>query len=239
MALIFQMGDFPSLAVIKAWSERLGIFLILSCLLSLPWLTQMRVHLPDEALQGHSVQYLYFHVPCAFVTLGLYSMMCGLSFLVLLWNIKLCYDAICSLLFPCFLTSVCTLLSGALWGKETWGTFWVWDARLTSFLVLSLFLLFLLLATSSVQKTPSKSYRKTICLLILVGFLDVMLTHFAVEWFHTLHQGRSLFSTRGNQIDHVFAVPLYYYTLHTFLWAMGFVLSDFSIRMSEKRSLPY
>jgi len=202
------------------------------CIISLPYLWEIRSNLPLEEVQGISVQYLYFHVPCAITTLSLYTILCVFSFFTIVWNIKIAYDGICSILPPCFLSSLATLLSGSLWGKETWGTFWVWDARLTSFLVLSLFLGFLLIATHMRERT-SKSFRQLIGIIILIGFFDVILTHFAVEWFQTLHQGRSLWTSSGNKIAPVFAYPLYLHTLHTLLWATGLTAAHFSHYMHQ------
>jgi len=218
---------------LRRWSRKLSQYGLLLSLMLIPILWHIRTTLPDEQLQGLWVQYLYSHVPCAFTALGLYTVMTGLSLSYCLWPIKFTYLFIESCILPTLFCSLCTLISGSLWGAQTWGTYWVWDARLTSFLVLSAFLGLLHLCTR-VPRSGSKSFRKMMCILIVIGFFDVILTHFAVLWFKTLHQGPALFRRGGSSIDPVFAWPLIGHILHIFLLTFSLAMGHFSTKLSVR-----
>lgn len=216
----------------------IGLFL---SLLSLPILWSIQSHIPDEILQGSSVRYLYVHVPCAFTALGLYFAISCASLFYLLWPIKYGYFFIVSFIPPILLCCFLTLLSGSLWGYETWGCYWIWDARLTSFLVLFLFLVIMLIGSYS-RKSHLLAFRRAFCLLIILGFFDVLLTHYAVLWFKTLHQGPGLLQWgKPSTVAPVYAIALWYHIAHMVLLNISLGLGHFCLvlrsTLSDRKNL--
>jgi heme exporter protein C len=145
---------------------------------------------PADYQQGDAFRIIYLHVPAAFMSLAIYAYMAFLAVLVLVWRIKMA-----SLLIPqcAFIGAIMTflaLVTGSIWGKPMWGTWWIWDARLTSELVL-LFLYLGILGTNSAILRQSQA-QKAVAILTLVGFVDIPIIHYSVYWWNTLHQGASL-----------------------------------------------
>lgn len=141
---------------------------------------------PQDAKQGNSFRIIYLHVPAAFLALAGYYVMAVAGAIGLIWKIKLA-DMLMKSAAPlgAALTAI-ALFTGAVWGKPTWGTYWVWDARLTSMLIL----LFLYLGVAALQY----SYRsldtanKTSAILALVGTVNIPIIYKSVDWWFTLHQ---------------------------------------------------
>ena len=145
---------------------------------------------PPDYLQGNSYRIIFLHVPSAFLASAIYAMMAMAAAVSLIWKIKLADIALqCSAPIGasfCFLA----LVTGAIWGKPTWGTWWVWDARLTSMLIL-LFLYFGVIALrGAIQGIHASS--KACAILTLVGVVNLPIIKFSVEWWNTLHQGATL-----------------------------------------------
>ncbi len=145
---------------------------------------------PLDYQQREAVKMIYVHVPCALLSLSVYTIIGLMSIIYLIWKIKLA-DIIAQVSAPfgASMTAV-ALISGALWGKPMWGTWWVWDARLTSELIL-LFIYFgymgLRSAISDRQVAASSC-----AILAVVGLIDIPIIHFSVNWWNTLHQAASI-----------------------------------------------
>ncbi len=171
-------------------------FLAVGCLLSfaaglyLAWFAS-----PPDYQQGHTVLIMYIHVPAAWFAMGIYAFMglCSLVFLV--WRHPLA-DVLARSSAPvgALFTAIC-LITGALWGKPMWGAYWVWDARLTSMLILFfIYLGYLALARQSDQDLANQR----ICAYInLVGLINLPIIKFSVDWWNTLHQPASVFRMDG------------------------------------------
>jgi heme exporter protein C len=143
-----------------------------------------------DYLQGESVRILYIHVPCAWMSLFAYVFLAVNAFIAMVWRIKLS-ENLAMAAAPVGAAFTCiTLATGALWGRPTWGTYWVWDARLTSELVL-LFLYFGVIGLYHAIEDPRKAARAA-SLLALIGLVNIPIIHFSVEWWNTLHQGASI-----------------------------------------------
>lgn len=145
---------------------------------------------PSDYQQGDAFRIIYVHVPCAFLSMALYAWMGFLAILLLVWRIKLA-----GLMLTLFaqlgaLMALLALITGSLWGKPMWGAWWVWDARLTSELVL-FFLYLAILATSNAFQNKDQG-DKVIAILTLVGLVDLPIIHYSVYWWNTLHQGATL-----------------------------------------------
>lgn len=161
---------------------------------------------PADYQQGDAFRIIYIHVPCAFLSMALFAGMGFLSVLLLVWRIKLAGI----LLQVCAQTGACmtflALLTGSIWGKPMWGTWWVWDARLTSELIL-LFLYAAILAVGHAYQNKDQSDKMT-AILTLVGLVDLPIIHYSVYWWNTLHQGATLSIFSKPKIDSSMLFPL-------------------------------
>ena len=144
---------------------------------------------PPDYQQGESVRIMYVHVPAAWLGSGGYLGLAVASAVALVWRHPLAEIAARAIApVGAAFTAIC-LISGALWGKPTWGTYWVWDARLTSMLVL-LFLNLGYLALSSAE--AERGGGKAASILAIVGVINLPIIKYSVEWWNTLHQGSSI-----------------------------------------------
>ena len=160
---------------------------------------------PPDYQQGDSVRIMYVHVPAAWLGSGGYLALALSSAAVLVWRHPLAGVAARAIApVGALFTAIC-LVSGSLWGKPTWGTYWVWDARLTSMLVL-LFLYIGYLALSSAESDRPDA--KGAAILSLVGTINLPIIKYSVEWWNTLHQGPSITLTKS-AIDGSMLLPLF------------------------------
>ncbi len=161
---------------------------------------------PADYQQGDSYRIMFIHVPAAWLSMLTYMVMAGGAFVFLVWRMKLAdmLAKCCAPLGAVF--TALTLVTGSLWGKPMWGTWWAWDARLTSELVL-LFLYLGLIALRGAIDEPQRAGRAT-ALLALVGVVNIPIIHFSVEWWNTLHQPASLTRMAGPAIHPAMLTPL-------------------------------
>ncbi len=161
---------------------------------------------PPDYQQGESVRIMYVHVPSAWMALFIYVSIAAASAVALIWRHPLAdLAAKASAPIGAGFTFL-ALLTGALWGKPMWGTWWVWDARLTSVLVL--FFLYLgHMAIMNAFEDPVRGFRAA-AVLALVGFINVPIIHFSVEWWSTLHQPSSVLRMGGPAIHPSMLWPL-------------------------------
>ncbi len=142
---------------------------------------------PPDYQQGDSFRIMYVHVPAAWMSLFIYMVMAGAGLIVLVWRIKLAeLVAIHSAPIGASFTFL-ALVTGSIWGKPMWGTWWVWDARLTSELIL----LFLYLGVIGLYNAieDKRAAARAVSILALVGVVNIPIIHYSVEWWNTLHQG--------------------------------------------------
>ncbi len=156
--------------------------------------------------QGETVRIMYVHVPAAWLSMMCYSVMAASALGTLVWRHPLA-DVSAKAAAPIGAGfTLLALVTGSLWGKPMWGTWWVWDARLTSVFVL--FLMYLgLMALTRALDDPSKSARVS-AVLILIGFVNIPIIKFSVDWWNTLHQPASVMRMGGSAIDGEFLRPL-------------------------------
>ena len=144
---------------------------------------------PADYQQGESYRIIYIHVPAAIWSMGIYSAMAVAAFTGLVWQMKMA-DLAAAAMAPIGATfTFIALITGSAWGKPMWGTWWIWDARLTSELVL-LFLYMGVIALYSAFDDRRLAGRAA-SILILVGVVNIPIIHFSVQWWNTLHQGSS------------------------------------------------
>jgi heme exporter protein C len=150
---------------------------------------------PTDATQGEAYRIIFIHVPAAWMSMFIYLVMAGWAGLGLALNTRLSGMMASALAPTGAMFTFVALWSGALWGKPTWGTYWVWDARLTSELVL-LFLYFGFISLKEAIPDPVRADRAG-AILALVGAVNVPIIYFSVQWWNTLHQGASVSMTRS------------------------------------------
>lgn len=153
-------------------------------------------YINEDIQQGQNYKIIYLHVPCAWISLILYVVVSILSIIYILYS-----NPIAKILSKCTalvgtLYTLLTLLTGSLWGLPVWGTYWVWDARLTSMFVLFLFYLSYLVSESSFSSI--KNYSKMPSMIAILGAINIPIVKFSVEWWNTLHQGSSISQTSSS-----------------------------------------
>ena len=148
------------------------------------------VFAPADYQQGDAFRIIYLHVPSAFLSLMAYSVMTFCAVLSLVWRLKMA-DVVLRVVPPIGASfAFIALVTGSIWGKPMWGTWWIWDARLTSELIL-LFLYLGIIGLRQVIPYPDQASR-AVAIFTLVGFVDIPLIHYSVNWWNTLHQGATL-----------------------------------------------
>ena len=189
---------------------------------------------PADYLQGESVRILYIHVPCAWMSLFIYVFMAANGFVALVWRIKLSEILVTAAAPIGAAFTFITLVTGSLWGRPTWGTYWVWDARLTSELVL-LFLYFGVIGLHHALDDPRKGARAA-ALLALIGLVNIPIIHFSVKWWNTLHQGESVKLIGESSVHPSMLMPLLAMALATKLYFGGALLTRARVAVLEQES---
>ena len=181
------------------------IFVLFVIVLSLG-LVEALVLSPEDYKQSDSVRIMYVHVPAAWISLGIFSVISILSFGILIFKNKN-FSLITKSLAPSgFVFNIVALVTGSIWGKPTWGTWWVWDARITSMLVL-FFLYIGHMTIFNFSENTTKSGQAA-ALLAILGFVNIPIIKFSVDWWNTLHQPASVIKLSGPTIHSSMLIPL-------------------------------
>ncbi len=190
------------------------------------------VKAPADYLQGESFRIMYLHVPAAWASLLIYATMAIMAFIALVWRIRIVEIlAMTSAPIGAAFTIV-TLTAGSLWGRPTWGTYWVWDARLTSELVLLFLYLGVIGLYNSIDE-PRKAARAA-CLLAMVGAVNLPIIHYSVKWWNTLHQGSSISLLGGSSIDSSMLWPLLIMAVAVKFYYAANLLTRARVRLLEQ-----
>ena len=145
---------------------------------------------PEDYLQSHTVRIMYVHVPAAWLALGIFSSITFLSLTGYIFKLKNFFLIAKSLAPSGFIFNIIALVTGSIWGKPTWGTWWAWDARITSMLILALFYLMFLMAWR-IYDNKEQVFKITSIITIL-GIINVPIIKYSVDWWNTLHQPASI-----------------------------------------------
>jgi heme exporter protein C len=182
---------------------------------------------PDDYQQGATVKIMFLHVPAAWLGMLGWGVMTVAALGTLVWRHPLA-DVAAKAAAPigAAFTLLC-LVTGSLWGRPEWGTYWVWDARLTSELILLLLYLGVIAVWRTVED-PSRAAR-AVAVLTLVGAVDLPIIKFSVDWWNTLHQGSSVFRLGGSTIDPSILMPL-------FVMAIAFTLLFMTLQLAAMRN---
>ena len=187
---------------------------------------------PAESLQGESVRILFIHVPTAWLGMAGWSAIAVASLVELVWRHPLAGIAARASAVPGALYTALCLVTGSLWGKFAWGTWWVWDGRLTSMLVL-LFLYFGYIALAQASESAGQS--RVAAIFGLVGAVNIPIIHFSVIWWNSLHQPPSI-TTGGSAMSAEFLVPLLVATLGFSLIFGGVVLARMRALLADAQA---
>ena len=184
----------------------------------LPWLTAIfavvlaaglyggLVWAPADYQQGESFRIIYVHVPAAWMSMFIYMVMAFCGIVIMVWRMKMAEIVLsCSAPIGASFTFL-ALVTGSLWGKPMWGTYWVWDARLTSELIL----LFLYLGVIGLYGAidDKRVAARAVAILSIVGVVNIPIIHFSVEWWNSLHQGPTVTKFDKPSIDVRMLIPL-------------------------------
>ena len=161
---------------------------------------------PQDHIQGDSVRIMYVHVPSSFIALGCFALIGIASILNLIFKIKF-MPLIAKSLAPIgIIFTLISIVTGSLWGKPTWGVWWVWDARLTSMLILFCFYLAYIFTWKFVKNFEKAN--KISSIIGIVGLINLPVIKYSVDWWNTLHQSSSITLTSAPTIHHTMLVPL-------------------------------
>ena len=153
-------------------------------------LTEALILSPEDYKQSHSVRIMYVHVPAAWICLGIFSAITVLSLVGYIFKMRNFFLISKSLAPSGLLFNIIALVTGSIWGKPTWGTWWAWDARITSMLILALFYIMYLVAWR-IYNNNDKVFKITSIITIL-GIINVPIIKYSVDWWNTLHQPASI-----------------------------------------------
>ena len=182
---------------------------------------------PEDYQQGSTVLIMFIHVPTVWLAMMCYSIMSISALGTLVWRHPLADVALRAAAPLGAAFTLLGLITGSLWGKPMWGAYWVWDARLTSFLVLLIIYLGIIALARALEE-PTQAAR-SLAVITLVGFINIPIIKFSVDWWNTLHQPASVSRLAKPAMDAVFLYPL----LTMFL---GFTLMFFTLHLMNMRN---
>jgi heme exporter protein C len=195
---------FAIAAICAAWGLWLGFFVA-----------------PTDFQQGEAYRIIFLHVPAAWMSMFLYFLVACYGALTLTFNTRLSAMMARAIAPTGAMFTFVALWSGAFWGRPTWGAYWVWDARLTSELVL-LFLYFGFMALSNAFEDPRRGDRAA-ALLALIGVVNLPIIYFSVQWWNTLHQGSSV-SFKGTSMHIAMLQAMLMMSFAAWMYAVGAAL---------------
>jgi len=184
---------------------------------------------PEDYIQGHSVRIMYVHVPSAWISLGIFSFIAFLSLVSFIFKNKN-FSLISKSLAPSgFVFNIIALVTGAIWGKPTWGTWWAWDARITSMLILALFYSMYLLSWKIFRNDEQAA--KITSIIAILGAINIPVIKFSVDWWSTLHQSSSVKILSETSIHPSMLIPLAIMTAAFALFSMLIFLMKYNTEL--------
>ena len=184
---------------------------------------------PKDYIQSDSVRIMYVHVPSAWISVGIFSLISILSFGTLFFKNKT-FPLIAKSLAPSGLVfNIVALVTGSIWGKPTWGTWWAWDARITSMLILALFYLMYILAWRIYE--DKNQVNKITSLIAIIGLINVPIIKFSVDWWSTLHQPASVNLLSETTIHPSMLIPLIIMTAAFALFSLLIFLMKYNTEL--------
>jgi len=192
-------------------------------------LTEALILSPEDYKQSHSVRIMYVHVPAAWITLGIFSAITLLSILGYITKSKNFFLIAKSLAPSGFVFNIVALVTGSIWGKPTWGTWWAWDARITSMLILALFYGMYLISWR-IYEDKEKIFKVSTAITIL-GIINVPIIKYSVDWWNTLHQPASINIFSKSSIHSSMLFPLLIMTAAFALFSLLIFLMKYNTEL--------
>tara|TARA_Y100001970_G_scaffold256625_1_gene334527 strand:- start:3992 stop:4699 length:708 start_codon:yes stop_codon:yes gene_type:complete len=184
---------------------------------------------PEDYKQSHSVRIMYVHVPAAWISLGIFSLMTLLSLSGFIFKNKNFFLIAKSLAPSGLVFNIIALVTGSIWGKPTWGTWWAWDARITSMLILVLFYLMYLIAWRIYE--DKEKVLKITTIITIFGIVNVPIIKYSVDWWNTLHQPASINILSKSSIHSSMLFPLLIMTAAFALFSMLIFLMKYNTEL--------
>ena len=201
---MFKFFEPNKIFVITSRAQKYVLFLFI-VVLSIG-LTEALIISPEDYKQSHAVRIMYVHVPAAWIALGIFSCLALLSIVSFIFKNKNLSLISKSLAPSGFVFNVIALVTGSIWGKPTWGTWWAWDARITSMLILALFYLMYLLAWRIYE--DEEKVIKITSMIAILGAINIPIIKFSVDWWNSLHQSASINVFSNTSIHTSMLIPL-------------------------------
>ena len=192
-------------------------------------LTEALILSPEDYKQSHSVRIMYVHVPAAWISLGIFSVITFLSLVGYIFKLRNFFLIAKSLAPSGLVFNIIALVTGSIWGKPTWGTWWAWDARITSMLILALFYLMYVVAWR-IFEDDDKVFKVTTIISIL-GIINVPIIKYSVDWWNTLHQPASINILSKSSIDVSMLFPLMIMTAAFALFSLLIFLMKYNTEL--------
>jgi heme exporter protein C len=192
-------------------------------------LTEALILSPEDYKQSDAVRIMYVHVPAAWISLGIFSSITFLSISGFIFKNKNFFLIAKSLAPSGFVFNIIALVTGAIWGKPTWGTWWAWDARITSMLILALFYA-MYLTSWRIYKSEEKVFKITTFITIL-GIVNVPIIKYSVDWWNTLHQPASINILSKSSIHSSMLFPLLIMTVAFALFSLLIFLMKYNTEL--------
>jgi heme exporter protein C len=189
---------------------------------------------PEDYKQSHSVRIMYVHVPSAWISLGIFAFIGILSLFNFIFKNKNFSLIAKSLSTSGFVFCIIALVTGSIWGYPTWGTWWVWDARITSMLLLSIFYLMYILSWKVFEKNINQE--KISSIIAIIGMLNVPIIKFSVDWWNTLHQNATVKIFSKSSIHPSMMLPLLVMTVAFALFSLIIFIMEYKAEVVKLKN---
>jgi heme exporter protein C len=219
---------YPLAGILVTWCT------VLATLLAIVGLTIGLLIAPTDFQQGESYRIIFIHVPASWMSMVIFVAMAFWSAIGLAFNARLAFMLSRALAPTGALMCFLALWTGALWGKPTWGTWWVWDARLTSELILLFLYIGYLALHSTIQDTRRAD--RAASLLALVGVVNVPIIYFSVKWWNTLHQGASVSVSAAPRMASIMLIGMLIMAIAFWLYSIATALARTRILIREREA---
>lgn len=215
--------------IFQITSKAPGYVLFLFVVVLTVGLTEALILSPEDYKQSDAVRIMYVHVPSAWISLGIFSSITLLSVSGFIFKNKNLFLIAKSLAPSGFVFNIIALVTGSIWGKPTWGTWWAWDARITSMLILALFFALYLIAWRIYEK-EEKVFKIT-TFITIIGIINVPITKYSVEWWNTLHQPASINILSKSSVHSSMLFPLLIMTAAFALFSLLIFLMKYNTEL--------
>ena len=189
---------------------------------------------PEDYKQSHSVRIMYVHVPSAWISLGIFAFIGILSLFNFIFKNKNFSLIAKSLSTSGFVFCIIALVTGSIWGYPTWGTWWVWDARITSMLLLSIFYLMYILSWKVFEKNINQE--KISSIIAIIGMINVPIIKFSVDWWNTLHQNATVKILSKSSIHPSMMLPLLIMTVAFALFSLIIFIMEYKAEVVKLKN---